>query len=66
VAPWTSSVDISSVLVQKRSALEQYRSQMFRIIEDVGWPILDDVSGGEFLKCFFHDREIFRSSGQPK
>jgi spore coat protein SA len=66
LSDFNCSVDISRVLVQKRSALEQHRSQMFRIIEDVDWPILDDVSGGEFLKCFFHDREIFRSSGQPK
>ena len=60
------SIDISDVREQKRSALEQHRSQMFQLIPDVGWPTLGDVSGGEFLECFFHDREIFRSVRQSK
>ena len=52
-------VDIRNVLRLKRSALEQHKSQMTRIIPDPRWMTLADVSNGEFLKCFFQEREIF-------
>lgn len=53
------SVYIGDVLQLKRAALNQYKSQMTRLIRDPRWQTLDDVSDGEFLKCFFQDHEIF-------
>lgn len=55
------SVDISDVVGKKRRALEQHRSQMTPLIEGVGWATLDSVSNGQFLACFFTEREIFRA-----
>lgn len=52
-------VSISKQLADKRAALEQYRSQMARINANLNWPILADVSGGEFLECFFQEYELF-------
>ncbi len=60
------SVDISEVKSKKRAALERHRSQMFRLMDGVGWPILEDVAGGEFLDCFFQQREIFHLAGLPE
>ncbi|MCC6416640.1 MAG: PIG-L family deacetylase [Gemmataceae bacterium] len=54
-----SWVRISDVLDQKRAALEQHRSQMRRLIDDPRWLTLPDAGGGDWLKCFFGDREIF-------
>jgi LmbE family N-acetylglucosaminyl deacetylase len=53
------SIYIGDVLHLKRSALDQYRSQMTRLIADPRWQTLGDVSNGEFLKCFFQEYEIF-------
>lgn len=53
------SVAIEEVLEHKRLALNQHRSQMVRLISNSPWPILSDVSGGEFLECFFREREFF-------
>jgi LmbE family N-acetylglucosaminyl deacetylase len=53
-------VHIKDVLGIKRAALAQYKSQMTRLFSNPKWLILEDVSNGEFLKCFFQDREFFR------
>lgn len=53
------SVDIQPVLERKRAALYEHRSQMTRLVQDVHWPTLEDVSRGEFLARFFQDREYF-------
>lgn len=53
------SVYIGDVLDLKGIALDQYKSQMTRLIPDLRWPILGDVADGEFLKCFFQEHEIF-------
>jgi LmbE family N-acetylglucosaminyl deacetylase len=53
------SVYIGDVLELKRAALNQYRSQMTRLIPDPRWQTLDDLSNGKFLKSFFQEREIF-------
>ena len=53
------SVKIADVLKLKREALEQHKSQMSRLIPDPGWFILNDVSNGEFLECFFQEHEVF-------
>jgi len=52
-------VSITKQLADKRAALEQYRSQMTRMNSDPSWPVLSDVSCGEFLRCFFQDYELF-------
>jgi LmbE family N-acetylglucosaminyl deacetylase len=54
------SVDIEEVLEVKRAALDQYKSQMTRLIPDPQWQTLPELSNGEFLACFFQPREIFR------
>ena len=53
------SVHIADVLKLKREALEQHKSQMSRLIPDPDWFILNDVSNGEFLECFFQEHEVF-------
>ena len=50
---------IGDVLELKRAALDQYKSQMTRLIPDPSWRTLSDVSNGEFLECFFQEQEIF-------
>jgi LmbE family N-acetylglucosaminyl deacetylase len=52
-------VPITDVMEQKRTALQQHRSQTTRLLPDSGWPILSDVADGEFLKCFFQEHEVF-------
>ena len=54
-----SSVRIAEVANLKRAALECHRSQMARLVPDVKWPTLRDVSRGEFIECFFRDHEFF-------
>jgi LmbE family N-acetylglucosaminyl deacetylase len=53
------SVYIGDVLQLKRAILDQYKSQMTRLISDPRWQTLGDLSNGEFLECFFHEHEIF-------
>lgn len=52
-------VYIGDVLKLKRTAVENYQSQMRRPVPDPHLPMLADVSNGEFLQCFYQDREIF-------
>jgi LmbE family N-acetylglucosaminyl deacetylase len=59
-------VRVGDLLDLKRAALEQHRSQLQRLIPDPRWFILGDISGGEFLACFFQDREIFYRHGPHK
>lgn len=53
-------VPIKNISEQKRMALEQYKSQMTRILSDEKWATLNDISNGEFLECFFRNYELFR------
>lgn len=55
-----SRVDVGAVLGRKRAALAAYRSQMERLNGCPDWPVLSDVAGGEFLRCFESGVEIFR------
>jgi LmbE family N-acetylglucosaminyl deacetylase len=59
------SVFIGDVLESKRTALDQHKSQMTRLIPDPRWLTLSDVSNGEFLACFFQEHEIFRRYSFP-
>lgn len=54
-----SSVFIGDVLKTKRRALDEYCSQMTRLVPNVPWPVLSDVAQGDFLNCFFQERELF-------
>jgi len=54
-----SRVEIADVRAGKHQALEKHRSQLFRPPDQPDWPILADVTGGDFLDCFFHDFELF-------
>ena len=59
------SVWVGDVLDQKRNALGKHRSQLTRMNDDPRWPVLGDVSRGEFLECFFREHELFRRSRLP-
>jgi LmbE family N-acetylglucosaminyl deacetylase len=56
-------VRVGDLLAVKRAALEQHRSQLHRLIPDPRWFTLGEVANGEFLACFFQDREIFYRHG---
>jgi LmbE family N-acetylglucosaminyl deacetylase len=53
------SISIGDVLALKQTALNQHQSQMERLNSIPEWPTLGDVADGEFLDCFFQDREYF-------
>jgi LmbE family N-acetylglucosaminyl deacetylase len=55
-----SRVDIGSQLSRKQRALSAYGSQMTRL--RAVWPILADVSDGEFLDCLLQPFEYFCAS----
>lgn len=55
-------IDVRAAGPTKAHALAAYRSQLERRDGDPDWPVLGDVSAGEFLARFAGDREIFRRS----
>jgi len=57
-----SGVFVGDTLEKKRQALDQHRSQMTVLMNGTNWPTLADISGGEFLRCFFQEYEVFRCS----
>lgn len=57
------AVTIADELKMKQQALQCYESQMKRPKGRPDWPILADVGAGDFLDCFYHNREIF--AGYP-
>jgi len=56
-------VDIRPAEARKRAAMAAYVTQFRRPEHDPGWPVLADVSGGEFVDCFLAQTEVFRCSG---
>ncbi|MGD1713938.1 PIG-L deacetylase family protein [Dapis sp. BLCC M172] len=60
------SLYIGDILTKKRAALEQYKSQMTRLINNPKWATLQDISNGEFLECFFQENETFRQYSKLK
>jgi LmbE family N-acetylglucosaminyl deacetylase len=60
-----SFVRIREVLDVKRAALECHRSQMQRLVPDPKWVTLGDTHNGDWLACFFQDREIFYRYSAP-
>jgi LmbE family N-acetylglucosaminyl deacetylase len=59
------AIPIREQLDLKSAALAEYRTQTTRYRPDCEWPILQDVAGGEFLECFFQDRELFHLRKSP-
>ena len=59
IADCKHRVFIGDVLDIKKAALAEHRSQMKRMNNNPHWPILDDVSEGEFLACFLQQHEFF-------
>jgi LmbE family N-acetylglucosaminyl deacetylase len=59
LAHFNTAVPIESVRGEKRKALEAHASQVARLRLDVSWPVLGDVSGGEFVTHFFGYGEYF-------
>lgn len=53
------AADVRETVAVKRAALSRHRSQMERLDGDPAWPILPDVSDGEWLECFFGRHELF-------
>ncbi len=53
------AVYIGDVLEVKRAALNQYKSQMTRLVPNPRWLTLGDVANGAFLECFFQEYEVF-------
>lgn len=62
VAGCRTRVDIRPVLERKRAALAAHVSQVSRPQGGDAWPVLADVSGGEWLERFFTGHERFRES----
>jgi len=52
-------VRIDGVLERKRAALAEHRSQVECLVPGPDWLALGDIAGGDFLACFFRQREIF-------
>ncbi len=59
IRDFSHRVDIADVSDAKRDALDQHRSQTVRPDGQGDWPILSDVSEGDFLACFFQRFEPF-------
>lgn len=53
-------IDIGDVLERKNRALRAYKSQIERPDGKANWPVLGDVSDGEFLECFQSPVERFQ------
>lgn len=53
-------VDVDDTLVDKREALAAHRTQMERMRAGTAWPVLADVSDGDFLDCFLQPFELFQ------
>jgi LmbE family N-acetylglucosaminyl deacetylase len=56
-----TAVHVRDALQQKLAALDQYRSQMTRLITDSTWPVLTDVAQGDFVSRFFQSSELFKT-----
>ncbi len=60
--PWkefTTFSDVSQVFDQKQEALACHHSQVNKQFDRSDWPILAEVSDGDFLDCFAQPQEIF-------
>jgi LmbE family N-acetylglucosaminyl deacetylase len=62
LSAFNRSLDTRDVLEDKCAALDCYETQVRRPPEIPAWPVLGEVSAGEWLACFLREREIFRSA----
>ncbi|HVN56638.1 MAG TPA: PIG-L deacetylase family protein [Anaerolineaceae bacterium] len=62
IQDFKSYIPIADALEIKKEAINQYRSQMTRLVADPNWLTLGDIACGEFLNYFFQDREVFKIS----
>ena len=53
-------VAIEPVKSLKQQALAQHQTQTKRLVDDPNWGLLQDISNGEWVECFFQTNEIFR------
>jgi LmbE family N-acetylglucosaminyl deacetylase len=60
-----ASLFIGDLLEQKRNALIEHRSQMIAPHSTAGWLTLNDISDGEWLRCFFREYELFHQYTTP-
>ncbi len=60
LATFNHAVPIQAQLAGKKEALATHKTQTTRFIPNSEWPILADVSGGEFEAHFFQTHELFR------
>ena len=58
--------EVQDHLETKHLALDQYQTQVSRYNAEANWPILSDVSGGDWLDCFFWRIELFYKSKWEK
>ena len=56
---FSTCLDVSGVLDDKRAALAEYRSQTTRYLPDPRWATLGDVGGGAFLDALLAPTERF-------
>jgi LmbE family N-acetylglucosaminyl deacetylase len=53
-------VDIADVLLHKRRAIGEHKSQTEKLVDDPRWITLDQISNGELMDCFYQNSEFFR------
>lgn len=53
-------VDVREAMPDKHEALAAHGTQMVRQQSEPAWPVLADVSDGDFLACFLQPFELFR------
>jgi LmbE family N-acetylglucosaminyl deacetylase len=58
---FNTSVEVTDVLEIKKNALYKHQTQMIKPENRVDWPVLGEIAQGDFLNCFFQDREYFFS-----
>jgi LmbE family N-acetylglucosaminyl deacetylase len=61
-----SKVDIAKFLPRKKKALQEYRSQMTRIMQTSRWKTLTDIGAGTFLENCLMPYEVFSLSAATK
>jgi LmbE family N-acetylglucosaminyl deacetylase len=55
-----SQIYVGDVLDIKRRALDAHATQMRRPPDNPSWPVLEDLSGGDFIGRLLTDYEVFR------
>jgi LmbE family N-acetylglucosaminyl deacetylase len=53
-------VNISQVLLQKRAAISEHKSQTEKLFDHPSWITLEQLSNGELMNCFDQEYEFFR------